>query len=294
MDDNPISVVWYDGNQKCQVSNALPTVSNGKNVISKGIPCPLHGHICNQDVYVHTDIANGIQTLGLDNIVFYDSDYDERAGCSKIYKISHRITGNVENNVRSSHVHTNTTDGDTSNTCACKENMSSHSNTLLHKGQLKSGFEEHYNAFEKDGYWCDMNQRRNTEIFDIDIESAIELTEESDVQCSSSNNTSTHEKRIHVIKQTMLRPNSIDTIVVCNVCQNEIPISKPSTVYPEDDEENEEPPPNYSSLRYMFLADEPPKYQDVTGKKLTCAIIPVRVSDYFVQLLDENLEDEND
>ncbi len=67
----------------------------------------------------------------------------------------------------------------------------------------------------------------------------------------------------------MERLNSIDTIVMCHYCQNEIPITRPRI---QEVKEIEEPPPNYSSLRYIFLADEPPKYQDVTGRDL-----PVRV-----------------
>ena len=87
-----------------------------------------------------------------------------------------------------------------------------------------------------------------------------------------------------VRKSNLDEPHSLDGVVVCNVCHNEIPLTS-STPVAEVEVVTEEPPPHYSTLRYLFLADEPPKYQDVTGKALTSATIPVRVSTFsFLKL----------
>ena len=284
-----LAVVWYDGNQQCKVFNVLPATPPEESVTPGETParCSSHNRHSTQD-----NTTTEFVTLGIDNAGYIYSNDDVPT------HTKHESTNSVQNLSSSS--------------------SSSKSHPL--GGQLAVAGGSHQQELCEDEDES-VRKVSTCSCPNEEGSSTPRATTTTTRETTTTTKTTTREEQTeaptypgpysigsrsakHRLKSVKQSPDnntvsqsselSTDNVVFCNVCHNEItltttPPQGTGNQYQEYGTEvavevgsgSEEPPPNYSSLRFMFLADEPPRYQDVTGKALTSASIPVRVRNIF-------------
>lgn len=287
--NEPVAVIWYDGRQECKIVNVASHENTDRT----------------DENYDSSRISN---TTGINNVAFLSSDGDENTDFSRSSSDSSNIVVTTRRG-RSSRiaslddVSSCSTPYEPSRASASSSIRNVHINPSFEMpNELSSNkvvigrspihpdvFLVRNNASELSSCSCSISSSGtastsspgNNDELVLQIHST-ELDEDLSNKITINSPTNTLEKRLHFLKRgTPISPE-------CSVHISDITDDVPASHCPNctninewkrtDGEECCEPPPHYSSLRFMFIEDEPPKYQDVTGKKLNMGDPPKMVS----------------
>ena len=255
-----IAVLWNDGN--AHIINVLPT--ENPSIGDESHPCP-------SDTATN---SNDICTRGIDNVAFQDTIEGTRVEIDNPTCSRDNSIGPFTRNYRTArdmsrkylcHLRGNTCSHSNSNNTSSPINSTSNiTNGVVVSTYTNASFIDASDEIRNDHPSCTCPNNILTDeditVRELTIGNARNQTHTTNKTCKQSSRSS----RSCSLKQNIIRASGSN--------------SQTNTSVTVDVVVEETPPPLYNSLAHIFLRDEPPRYEDVTGKTLRSTDITVPVS----------------
>ena len=278
--DNVIAVIWGDGSQECKILNVSPRHNDevSDESVTQRTACAVD--VSDENIVdIRHDGIYKLISQGIDNVAFdktttsqsnsgMESRTESTLTCSSSSYTTCTASGSGTNSRSSEQPTFNRTS--IRNTSRCSSSRSSFKSTSNRSNEnfshdnpaFETPSELSYDAVVKHSpvhpnvYLVRKRSTENGPSLCMcptnDVIVQVRPTDLPDnVLYSANNETEGSESRLHFLQRGPSDP-------VCSVHLTEITNENDNK---KDDIDSTEPPPNYSSLRFMFLEDEPPKYQ---------------------------------